>query len=169
MVEYLLKQWLQTGKREKKFQDAFEEALDGIIRHLRRYTAVSNLTFIGEIQAGPYGPITPKMDHLVCFLPGTVLLYVSDGKRMTKATLDALPQKKREYLNFASEFMRTCYETYRQTASGLAPEIVYFQTEAGSAHDFDVHEHDRHNLQRPETVESLYYFYKLTGNPIYQE
>ena len=49
--------------------------------------------------------------------------------------------------------MATCYEMYRFTATGLAPEIVYFNTQPGSITDMYIQPLDRHNLLRPETVE----------------
>lgn len=38
-------------------------------------------------------------------------------------------------LEVAEDLMRTCYEMYRRTPTGLAPELVYFETsEAAHAH-----------------------------------
>ena len=49
--------------------------------------------------------------------------------------------------------MQTCYEMYKMSATGLAPEIVYFNMHAGSTSDMYIQPLDRHNLLRPETVE----------------
>lgn len=35
--------------------------------------------------------------------------------------------------------------------------------------DFDVHSGDVHNLQRPETVETLFYMWRITGDEKYRE
>lgn len=35
--------------------------------------------------------------------------------------------------------------------------------------DFEIHENDRHNLLRPETIESLFYMFRLTGDEIYRQ
>ena len=35
--------------------------------------------------------------------------------------------------------------------------------------DIEIHNMDRHNLQRPETVESLFYMYRITGDEVYRE
>lgn len=35
--------------------------------------------------------------------------------------------------------------------------------------DIDIHKGDRHNLQRPETIESLFYMYRVTGDEMYRE
>ena len=58
---------------------------------------------------------------------------------------------------------------YAQMETGLSPEICYFNTYEGSTKDLYVKEADRHNLLRPETVESLYYMYKITGETKYQD
>ena len=52
-------------------------------------------------------------DHLACFLPGTLALSVRLG----------LPTS---YMKLAEELMHTCYLTYSRQATGLAPEITYF-------------------------------------------
>lgn len=35
--------------------------------------------------------------------------------------------------------------------------------------DIGIHPMDRHNIQRPETVESLFYMYRITGDVMYRE
>jgi endoplasmic reticulum Man9GlcNAc2 1,2-alpha-mannosidase len=35
--------------------------------------------------------------------------------------------------------------------------------------DFNIHPGDVHNLLRPETIESLFYMYRLTGDKVYRE
>ncbi len=48
-------------------------------------------------------------------------------------------------------------------ATGLAPEIAFFNTDANSHQDdIVVKDSDAHNLLRPETVESLFIMYRLT-------
>lgn len=49
--------------------------------------------------------------------------------------------------------------------AGLAPEKIYFLEDGG----FRVEEVDTGNVLRPETVESLYYMWRLTGEQRYRE
>jgi len=49
--------------------------------------------------------------------------------------------------------------------AGLAPEKIHFLEEGG----FRVEEVDTGNVLRPETVESLYYMWRLTGEQRYRE
>ena len=58
---------------------------------------------------------------------------------------------------------------YAQMATGLSPEIAHFNTFEGAKQDLYVKDADKHNLLRPETVESLYYMYKITNNKKYQD
>jgi endoplasmic reticulum Man9GlcNAc2 1,2-alpha-mannosidase len=100
--EYLLKQWLLTGKMEADYLDAYLEvpappfhdrggetladgpwvrcngqAVDAIRKHLLGYSHPHKLAYIAELQNGHR--FTPKMDHLVCFLPGTLALGYYHG------------------------------------------------------------------------------------------
>jgi len=59
--------------------------------------------------------------------------------------------------------------TYKQQPTGLAPEITHFKTDTDETSDFYIKSADSHNLLRPETVESLYYLYQITGDKKYQE
>ena len=60
--------------------------------------------------------------------------------------------------------MHTCYEMYRQTATGLAPESGRFNAEDPR---FAMTTVQAQNLLRPETVESLFILHRVTGNPMY--
>lgn len=73
------------------------------------------------------------------------------------------------HLKLANDLLETCYQTYMKQPTRLAPEITYFNLEGESATDIYVKAADAHNLQRPEFIESLYYFYAITGNNTYQE
>uniref|UniRef100_A0A3P9KRV2 alpha-1,2-Mannosidase n=1 Tax=Oryzias latipes TaxID=8090 RepID=A0A3P9KRV2_ORYLA len=151
--EYLLKQWLQGGKKEPQFLEDYLQAIEGVKKNLLQKSSPKGLTFVGELSNGQF---SPKMDHLVCFLPGTLALGAHNG----------LPP---EHMDLAKELMETCYQMYAQMETGLSPEIVYFNTHQGSTTDIDVKLADRHNLLRPETVESLFYLHRLTKEQKYRD
>lgn len=69
----------------------------------------------------------------------------------------------------AQDLLETCFQMYMKQPTLLAPEIVYFNLNGESETDIYVKSNDAHNLLRPEFVESLYYFYALTGNRTYQD
>lgn len=152
--EYLLKQWIQTGKTDEVMKREYLTAMEGMKKLLVRKTKTTGLTFVGELLAGR--SFSPKMDHLVCFLPGTLALGYHHG----------LPAW---HMELAKELMETCYQMYARMETGLSPEIVYFNTEEGAAVDLYVKPLDAHNLLRPETVESLHIMYQITEDKKYQE
>ncbi|XP_039287462.1 endoplasmic reticulum mannosyl-oligosaccharide 1,2-alpha-mannosidase isoform X2 [Nilaparvata lugens] len=155
--EYLLKQWIQTGKTIDFLKDDYLEAVEGIKKWLVRRTPKSDLVFIGELKGGTHD-FVPKMDHLVCYLPGTLALGYHNG----------LPE---DHLKLALDLMETCYQTYAQRPTFLAPEISFFSFQEGGnvKEDIYVKSNDAHNLLRPEFIESLWYLYQITGNTTYQD
>ncbi|KAL8413924.1 hypothetical protein RB594_005236 [Gaeumannomyces avenae] len=190
--EYLIKQYLQTNKKEKVYSDMWHEAMGGVRKHLVSYTEPSGFTIIGERPDGLGRPLSPKMDHLVCFMPGTIALGATGG--LTEAEARRLKTWKRQDeadMRLARELMHTCWGMYKYMATGLAAEITFFNVgdpaaREGDAHatppdhfsedpeakwrkDYVVKEFDSHNLQRPETVESLFYMWRITGENKYRE
>lgn len=171
----------------------WQEALAAIEKHLIIPTKKSNLLFVAELPQGVGGYLSPKMDHLVCFLPGTIALGATGGR--TEAEARKLPtwnaRKSRE-MKLARELMKTCWGMYKVTETGLAPEITWFDADpallqgsngqqphlpppksrddlAAWKDDYQIKRNDAHNLQRPETVESLFMMWRITEDPIYRE
>ena len=189
--EYLIKQYLQTNKQEPVYEKMWDEALEGVRKHLVTYTEPTGYTIIGERPNGLNGDLFPKMDHLVCFMPGTIALGATGGLSETEARqLPTWSKKKDKEMKLARELMQTCWGMYKYMATGLAGEITHFNIadpplpESASHHppaefdpspdaywrdDFSVHSNDVHNLQRPETVESLFYMWRITGDMKYRE
>ncbi|KAG8634669.1 mannosyl-oligosaccharide 1,2-alpha-mannosidase MNS3 isoform X2 [Manihot esculenta] len=185
--EYLIKVWLQQGSSQDSdftyLHDMYEEALKGVRRLLVQKSIPNGLVFVGELPYGPKGVFRPKMDHLVCFLPGTLALGATKGITKEKAMKDDLLKfEDLENLKLAEDLAKTCFEMYSVTSTGLAPEIAYFHTKEyyeggldggnkGSkfVDDIIIKHADRHNLLRPETVESLFVLYRVTEDPKYRE
>ncbi|KAL2366795.1 hypothetical protein RJZ56_000380 [Blastomyces dermatitidis] len=208
--EYLIKQYLQTSREEPIYLDMWNEALTGIRKHLITYTKHASLTVLGERPNGLRHELVPKMDHLVCFMPGTIALGATGGLPISQARKSPdWGRKQEEEILLARELMKTCWATYVATATGLAPEITYFKTDspprmmkdvfpdlkkkpsaaksasadlhltsqplypltdANSAwrKDIIIQPNDKHNLQRPETVESLLYMYRILEDETYR-
>ncbi|BDA50577.1 probable endoplasmic reticulum mannosyl-oligosaccharide 1,2-alpha-mannosidase at C-terminar half [Coccomyxa sp. Obi] len=170
--EYMLKQWLISGKKQPSFLEGYKEAMQGVRKKLLARTAPQGgLLFVGELHGET---LEPKMDHLVCFLPGLLALGHLHGVNTGAAG-------EEDDLAIARQLMRTCYEMYARTPTGLAPEIVHFTVHNGDndfpkqhAHDvgggdFIVKPQDAHNLLRPETMESLFVMWRVTRDPMYRE
>ncbi|KAF9958605.1 mannosyl-oligosaccharide alpha-1,2-mannosidase, partial [Mortierella alpina] len=180
--EYLIKQYLQTGKKEQVYKDMYDHAMGGVKKHLLGRTIPNNLLFVGEISKYEPKNLSPKMDHLVCFLGGTMALgstegrSLNDGRQSPRTRLSIVQEQD---FKIGEELTESCYEMYHQTETGLAPEIVYWvqkeeQIRGKSAlqhapgSDFIINDRDGHNWLRPETVESLFYMWRLTGNDKYR-
>ncbi|CAK7239725.1 MAG: mannosyl-oligosaccharide alpha-1,2-mannosidase [Sporothrix thermara] len=190
--EYLIKQYLQTNKKEPVYHEMWSEALEAVRNHLVTYTEGSQFTIIGERPDGLLHPLSPKMDHLVCFMPGTIALAATEGLPLATARKQAWWTKQHDAdMKLAHELTQTCWGMYKYMATGLAAEITHFKIanppppyspshrtppavfdtdpDAAWRRDFEVKPLDRHNLQRPETVESLFYMWRITGDPMYRE
>ncbi|XP_076242257.1 alpha-Mannosidase class I b [Calliopsis andreniformis] len=156
--EYLLKQWLQTGKTINYLRDDYLLGISGTQKHLVKRTAINKYVFIAEL-VGTNKEIKPKMDHLTCYLGGTLALGVHHG----------LPS---DHMDLANEIVKTCYQTYAIQPTFLAPEITYFNiqsVERENSMDMYVKMTDAHNLLRPEFIESLFYMWYFTGNKTFQD
>lgn len=168
--EYLLKQYLQTENQEPIYNMMYQESNRGIKQHLLRKSKPNGLTFIGELERGIGGPLSNKMDHLVCFIGGSFALGATNGEDLLTARKSgSWDHLKEEDMMIAKEITHSCWKTYEGTATGLSPEIVVFNTNEDAKEDFYIKPLDRHNLQRPETVESLFILYRITKDPIYRE
>uniref|UniRef100_A0A8R1DSL1 alpha-1,2-Mannosidase n=1 Tax=Caenorhabditis japonica TaxID=281687 RepID=A0A8R1DSL1_CAEJA len=152
--EYLLKQWLQTKKSIDWLRDDFLESVNSIREILYRSSASSSLKFIGEVQTS--GEFYPKMDHLVCFFAGTLVLSHQNG----------LDTKQGDHLEMAKQLGHVCHKMY-ENPTGLGPEIAHFNMETSS--EEDIYSLDSHSLLRPEAIEAWFYLYRATNDKKYQE
>ncbi|GJP92698.1 glycoside hydrolase [Aspergillus niger] len=185
--EYLVKQYLQTN--ESIYGEMWEEALTGIQKNLVTSTKYSNLQYIAELPGGIGSRLSPKMDHLVCFLPGSIAIGATEALTEAEARRTGRwNAQKEEQMHLARELTKTCWVQYAVTETGLAPEIVWFETEDANLEpstkaprassrddlkswikDINIRLIDADNLQRPETVESLFLMYRVTKDPIYRQ
>ncbi|KAF8400226.1 hypothetical protein HHK36_013523 [Tetracentron sinense] len=149
--EYLLKAWIQGNKTEavKHYREMWETSMKGLVSLIRR-TTPSSFTYICEKNGDT---LSNKMDELACFAPGMLALGSSGYG----------PEESEKILSLAEELAWTCYNFYQSTPTKLAGENYFF-------HDGqDMSVGTSWNILRPETVESLFYLWRLTGNKTYQE
>lgn len=169
----------------------WDESLAGVQKHLITYSSPSNLTILAERPNGLHHDISPKMDHLVCFMPGTIALGATLGKSLAEAKKSpSWGAKQEREMELARQLTKTCWGMYKVTKTGLAPEIAHFNLhdpavmmeneilnspeqlskdkDADWHQDYVIKNADTHNLQRPETVESLFYMWRITGDEMYR-
>ncbi|KAJ7193456.1 glycoside hydrolase family 47 protein [Mycena pura] len=186
--EYLLKQYLQTGGIETVYREMYDDAMQAIHDNLVAKSNTRKLTYTFEIQPrrNDYKKQTTwvrirKQDHLVCFLGGSLMLGATtvgalvDPVSVPPLEKELSPTGQRDWATGVS-LIETCVDTYR-TASGLAPEIVHFRETIDRGSDWYIKDarppgeppvYDARYMLRPETVESLFLAWRLTGNPRYR-
>lgn len=103
-------------------KEDYVESIEGMQTHLVRHTVPNSFLFIGELLGGGKD-FKPKMDHLVCYLSGTLALGMHNG----------LPS---QHLKLAEDLLTTCYQTYAQQPTFLAPEITYFNIQVSKIDNF---------------------------------
>lgn len=184
--EYLLKQYIQTGI--KWLEDDYLNSIDAIKQYLiKRTNGKSNFTYVAEMEV--YRTLKDqedvrylnKMDHLVCFLPGTLALGyyhfspVASENRLVhglETSVHKLNSRYDNHLELAQELARTCYHMYSEMGTGLSPEIATFHSadpkDPTTQPELQVASGATHNILRPEFVESLFYLYHITGLPLYR-
>merc|ERR1719232_2406051 len=125
--EYLLKCWLQGGRKENNLRKMYDKAMDGVHNNLLFTTRHDGLTYLADMNGGR---INHKMDHLACFMAGSLALGAythPDGLESAKAQRDLKTGKALAY---------TCYQMYARMKTGISPEAVNFNS--GST-DFQPH------------------------------
>ncbi|QDZ21689.1 alpha-1,2-Mannosidase [Chloropicon primus] len=165
--EYLLKAWVQAGAHRgdmvhdtgKRWEGAMDEMIKYLLYKQKSLSALIEVRGpLDKEKANPAIP-TPNLDemnHLACFAPGMLALGAHKAK-------DLLSKRKQDqYLRVAEDLTHTCYLFYNMTATGLAGETYDFISDK-------ILIHDRHNMLRPEAVESLMILYRVTGKNKYRE
>jgi endoplasmic reticulum Man9GlcNAc2 1,2-alpha-mannosidase len=124
----------------------YDHAMDGVKKHLLAYSQPSHLTFIGELPSGISSTLSPKMDHLVCFLGGNFALGATEGKSLVEARQQSWTFRQQEDFELGEAITQTCFEMYNFTETGLAPEIVRFNTDPTKSEDITIKPNDRYIL-----------------------
>jgi len=191
--EYLLKQYIQTNFTEPVYRTMYDDAMKGVHDHLIKQTPRKHLTYTSELipernnQGQIMWRVVPKQDHLVCFLGGSLMLgAVTTGAVVQPVSIppranELTAQGKRDWKT-GVELVRTCMKTH-ETKTGLSPEIAHFKIPEDNVPDSLAPEdwyikgaypgmptpYDARYILRPETVESLFIAFRLTGDTMYRD
>jgi len=120
--EYLLKMWVQTGKTEPEWKDAWKRAMTEMKNKLITKTQ-GGLTYIAELSSFEK---VHKMEHLTCFAAG-MLMY--GARELPKEEVDP------DWEPLAAAVTETCYQMYHRQASHLGPECVMMEPSEDSGND----------------------------------
>ncbi|KAG9023567.1 mannosyl-oligosaccharide alpha-1,2-mannosidase, partial [Serendipita sp. 407] len=142
--EYLLKQYLQTSRKERDLLRMWDDAIDQIHENLLLRTPKRDLLFVAELdpEQDQQGQISwrrePKQDHLTCFLAGTLMLSAAHTRGTNDPNVQSasIPPKPSDFeagsraardWRTGEDLLKSCYDT-QKTSTGLSPEIVHFRT-----------------------------------------
>lgn len=174
--EYLIKEHQLLGGRLEQYGKFFADSVDSAHRWLLRgINSVPNtpLLVMGQSNGRSY---TPKLEHLTCFTGGSIGM----GAKLLSRKHD---------LDIARRVTEACYWAYNSTETGIGPEEMTFYR------DKDIDRFEVATLSsgtsrrgrprgspivgvrsvspdyrnRPETIESVFYMWRITGDPQWQE
>lgn len=164
--EYILKQYLQSPT-ETRFKDMFYELmrdLPTLVRGLDDNGEVQKDGKLRMLEITASGAEIWKNDHLSCFAPGMIALGLQQLPRDELAKSD----RNSTWWKMAEGLTEGCAQMWTSTKTGLAPEFTPVIPKPpwkfGPLPNEAVH-----SFIRPETAESLFYLYRLTGKERYRE
>ncbi|GJJ72429.1 hypothetical protein EMPS_04786 [Entomortierella parvispora] len=164
--EYLLKEWILLDGKVAKYRDMFEMAMTSLKSFMvsRPDNGSSDYAIVGQVYTSEKN-IDTQMDHLSCFIAGSLAM----GSKYFDRPEDLI---------LARQVAEACYLGYRSSETGLGPETMQFSGKQGTRGDVFISEPDTFYkrgqgsnvyILRPETVESLWILYRLTGDKRYQD
>ncbi|EGG01508.1 family 47 glycoside hydrolase [Melampsora larici-populina 98AG31] len=186
--EYLIKQYqllgLQSTQYSKMYTSILSSAKSNLIKTFELEPAnqtQSNLspktiTILGDKLGGKDAKLVNSLDHLTCFSGAMIGL----GARL----LD-----NKEDLDLAVSYTDSCVWAYESTKTGLGPERMSVLDDEKSSKYWEAVEyegqvyrrlskengppasvlHDSRYLGRPETIESVFYMWRITGDKVWQD
>ncbi|KAF6805322.1 mannosyl-oligosaccharide alpha-mannosidase precursor [Colletotrichum sojae] len=188
--EYLIKMWVYDQKRFSLYRDRWVAAADSSIKFLASNpTTRPDLTFLAAYTNAQLRFVsTHRKQALSSRLFKAALIRVPvacfDGGNFV---LGGLVLKEQKYIDFGIKLTDACRETYKQTATGIGPEVFRWfddkpginttlnpqppanQTEFYNRAGFWIRSDGGSYVLRPEVIESYYYAYRATGDAKYQD
>ncbi|GJJ78582.1 hypothetical protein EMPS_10941 [Entomortierella parvispora] len=163
--EYLLKEWilLDGSSSAATYKQMFLTVVDTIKEYMvSRPDNGGDYAIIGAVQSSSK-TIDPEMEHLSCFIAGSLAMGAKYFDRPEDLTL-------------AKQVAEGCYQGYHNSATGLGPEVMKFDAVPGTnGKKFVVNPNgffknsNSYYILRPETLESLWILYRITGEKKYQD
>ncbi|KAI7847753.1 glycoside hydrolase [Circinella umbellata] len=166
--EYLIKQYVMSGGKDDRMKEMVIQSIRSMETYLiARPKGHPEIALLADLNGETQ---TPKMDELACFAPGNLLLAARTIPEL--ADIEEL----------ASDMMHGCYNAWTSTRTGIAPEVFAYMDEAGNtvvgnltgrreylSKTYGVFPLAPSYILRPETIESIFYFYRFTRDRRYQD
>ncbi|OAL53545.1 mannosyl-oligosaccharide 1,2-alpha-mannosidase IC [Pyrenochaeta sp. DS3sAY3a] len=178
--EYLLKMYPLLGgiSQATQYQRMYTSTIEKATEHnfFRPMSPTpADVLISGKVVVNKDGSTTliTESEHLTCFLGGMLAL---GGKLFLNAS----------HIDTAAKLTQGCVWAYESSPSGIMPENgklaqcpspascpwderLWKQRGGGSYKPPYTHVRDARYLLRPEALESLFYMYRITGEPRYQD
>ncbi|ROV87110.1 hypothetical protein VSDG_10034 [Cytospora chrysosperma] len=167
--EYLIKMYMYDPTRFASYKENWIQAVNSSMEYLVSHpTSRPDLTFLSYYFNGTVEGLYYYSQHLACFDGGNFIL-------------GGLTLNEPLYIDFGLELVAGCRDTYTATVTGIGPETFRWLGEHSAANatapvgDEAFYERAGYWIGssafalRPEVIESYYYAYRATGDPIYQE
>ncbi|KAF9170960.1 hypothetical protein BGX20_008281 [Mortierella sp. AD010] len=163
--EYLLKEWILLDGKPKLFRQMFEKAVDSITKYmvLTPEDGSKDHVVLGIVSSSSKY-VEPEMEHLACFMGGSLAMGAKYFDRPDDFEL-------------AKKVTQGCYLGYTHSLTGIAPETMKFEkgrdsnTFISNSKSYYIRQSGKNAkyILRPETIESLWILYRLTGEKKYQD
>ncbi|KAA1090925.1 hypothetical protein PGT21_018042 [Puccinia graminis f. sp. tritici] len=163
--ENLVKEALLLRGNSKGYQEAYSHSVDSIFQYLAENIKIDNqgtqLSIIGEAYSVPgKAGYIPKINQQSCSAAAMIGL----GARLLQKDMP---------LNFAQNQTDACLWVHETSPAGLGPDEITIINYEGSGHEVNSTPMNEisnpSHLNRPNTIESIFYMWRLTGNREWQE
>lgn len=183
--EYLIKMYVYDPKAYGVYRDRWIAAADSTMAHLASHpTSRKELTFLNQYSGQNTEPVTGHRKrhtrHTQLFMH-VLTLYPVTSFAGGNFILAGTVLKEDKYTQFGLELAESYFQTYNGTASGIGPEVFRWVDSANPnggqppADQADFYAKAGFWVDgggyvlRPETMESLYYAYRATGDKKWQD
>lgn len=148
--EYLIKAYILDSK-DTTAKEMYQETAKAIDKRIITKTAQGNY-YVKTIADSP-----SKMEHLACFSGGMFALSSTNS--------DVFPDQsdRDHWLKMGEELTKSCRLTYSKTSTQIGPDGSIFDGRNDGAVS------GSNSLLRPETIESYFYMYRITGEEKYRK
>ncbi|KAH8656804.1 glycoside hydrolase [Ilyonectria robusta] len=169
--EYLIKMYAYDPVSFVEYKDSWVLAAESSMQYLASSpTTRPDLTFLGEFRGNT---TVPMSSHLASVCGGSLIL-------------GGLLLQNQTFVDFGLELAKSYYEVYRQSPAGISPETFRWVDDhqpltkpsanrppprkwRSFYHASGFYPTNPEYILRPETIESLYYAYRATGDQQWQD
>ncbi|XEV05120.1 hypothetical protein FSHL1_010407 [Fusarium sambucinum] len=172
LYEYLIKEYVLLQGLEPKYEKMYLKAADAAIEHLMFRPMLpekEDVLMLGEASIAPRTKevrLRTDVEHLTCFAGG---MYALGGRALGRD----------DHVIVGEKLARGCAKAYSAYPTGLMPEIVHVErcptlescdfTPSSNKEPLGFRARDSSYLLRPETIESIFYLYRITGKEEFRD